>query len=232
MAVVNLLCAGAAQGLVGALQERYHTQSGATIQARFGAVGAMKEALLAGEACDVLVLSQALIDRLVEEGRVDGSSRAPLGRVRTGVAVRAGTPWPDVASAAGLKAALLAATGVYFPDPERATAGIHFVKVLRELSVYEDLQVRFKTYPNGATAMRELAAASEDHPIGCTQVTEIRYTPGVELVAVLPQQFELATPYVAACTSRSAQRALAQQLIALLSGPESLPLRSAAGFEN
>ncbi len=232
MTAINLLCAGAAQGLVQALRDPFKAQTGADIQARFGAVGAMKEALLAGESCDVLVLSQALIDGLVEEGRLNGNSRALLGRVRTGVAVRAGTTCPDVASAAGLKTALLAATGVYFPDPVRATAGIHFVKVLRELGVHDALQARFKTYPNGATAMRELAAATEANPIGCTQVTEIRYTPGVELVALLPPQFELATPYMAACTSHSPQVALAQQFIALMTGAQALPLRSAGGFEN
>ena len=232
MTVLHLLCAGAAQGLVKALQEPFKAQTGANIQARFGAVGAMKEALLAGEPCDVLVLSQALIDGLVAEGRIDGSSRALLGRVRTGVAVRGGTPWPDVASAEGLKAALLAATGVYFPDPVRATAGIHFAQVLRELGVYEALQSRFKTYPNGATAMREMAASLESSPIGCTQVTEIRYTPGVELVALLPPQFELATPYTAACTSHSQQAGLALQLIALMTGNQTRALRAAGGFED
>lgn len=232
MTTVNLLCAGAAQGLVQALQARFKTQTGADIQARFGAVGAMKEALLAGQPCDVLVLSQALIDGLVAEGRLDGGSRALLGRVRTGVAVRTGTPWPEVGSAEGLKAALLAATGVYFPDPERATAGIHFAKVMRDLGVYETLQGRFRTYPNGATAMRELAASTEANPIGCTQVTEIRYTAGVELVALLPPQFELATPYVAAYTRHSTQAGLAQQLVALLTGADALPLRAAGGFEN
>jgi molybdate transport system substrate-binding protein len=232
MTVLNLLCAGAAQGVVHALQEPFKLQTGATLQARFGAVGAMKEALLAGEPCDVLVLSQALIDGLVAEGRLVGTSTALLGRVRTGVAVRTGTAWPDVASATGLKAALLAATGVYFPDPVRATAGIHFAKVLRELGVYDELLPRFKTYPNGATAMREMAASTEANPIGCTQVTEIRYTPGVELVALLPTQFELATPYTAACTSHSTQAALAQQFISLMTGATTLTLRASGGFEN
>jgi molybdate transport system substrate-binding protein len=230
--VLNLLCAGAAQGLVKALQDRYRAETGADIQARFGAVGAMKEALLAGAPCDVLVLSETLITGLVAEGRLRADSPALLGRVRTGVAVRAGSPWPDVASAAGLKAALLASTGVYFPDAVRSTAGIHFARVMRELGIHDELEARFRTYPNGATAMREMAASAEARPIGCTQVTEIRYTPGVELVALLPVEFELATPYTAAITSSSAQAALAARLIALMTSPEALPLRSAGGFEN
>jgi molybdate transport system substrate-binding protein len=232
MTVLNLLCAGAAQGLVKALQERFKAETGADIQARFGAVGAIKEALLAGEPCDVLVLTDALITGLLAEGRLLAGSAALLGQVRTGVAVRAGSPWPDVATADGLKAALRAATGVYFPDAVRSTAGIHFAKVMRELGVHDELQARFRTYPNGATAMRAMADSAEAQPIGCTQVTEIRYTPGVELVALLPAEFELATPYTAAVKATSPQAALAARFIALMTSPELLPLRSAGGFEN
>ncbi len=232
MTVLNLLCAGAAQGLVKALQARFKAATGADIQARFGAVGAIQEALLVGEPCDVLVLTEALITRLVGEGRLQAGSDALLGRVRTGVAVRAGSPWPDVATAGGLKAALRAATGVYFPDAVRSTAGIHFAKVMRELGVHDELAPRFKTYPNGATAMRAMAESDEAQPIGCTQVTEIRYTPGVELVALLPAEFELATPYTAAITARSPQAALAAQFIALMTSTDALPLRSAGGFDN
>lgn len=231
MTTLHLLCAGAAQGLVKALQARFQAETGADIQARFGAVGAMKEALLAGEACDVLVLTQALIDGLVAEGRMAGGSVAPLGRVRTGVAVRAGTPWPDVTSAAALKAALLASSGVYVPDTVRSTAGIHIAKVLRELGVDALLKDRLREFPNGATAMREMAASSEAAPIGCTQVTEIKYTPGVELVGLLPTQFELATTYTSAVSTQAAEPALAAAFIALLVGDDSRTLRADGGFE-
>jgi hypothetical protein len=37
--------------------------------------------------------------------------------VKTGVAVKAGTPWPELASADSLRQALRNATGIYFPDP-------------------------------------------------------------------------------------------------------------------
>jgi molybdate transport system substrate-binding protein len=232
MTVLNLLCAGAAQGLVKALQDGFKADTGADIQARFGAVGAIKEALLAGEPCDVLVLTQSLIDGLQSEGRLRAGSSVLLGRVPTGVAVRAGMPRPVVSDAAGLKAALLAATGIYFPDPLRATAGIHFAKVLRELGVHDELQPRFCTFPNGATAMREMAASTEARPLGCTQVTEIRYTPGVDLVGLLPAAFGLATPYTAAVTTGSPNAELAAAFIALMSGPGSQALRHAGGFED
>ena len=228
---LNLLSAGAAQGLVKALQPAFEQQRGCRLDARFGAVGAMKEALLAGAACDLMVLSDSLVDALVADGRLRADARAPLGRVRTGIAVPRGSPRPDVSTPEALRAALLAADAVFFPDPQRATAGIHFARVMDTLGVQPSLQSRLRPFPNGATAMAEMARAGLPGAIGCTQVTEILYTDGVELVAVLPPQFELATVYTAAVATGAREPELAAQLLDLLSGAAQQALRTAGGFE-
>jgi molybdate transport system substrate-binding protein len=231
MTDLHLLCAGAAQGLVRALQARFEAEAGAAVQARFGAVGAMKEALLAATPCDVMIVTAVMVDALAAAGQLRGDTRVALGRVRTGVAARTGDARPDVATPESLRAALQAADAIYFPDPERATAGIHFAAVLRSLGLWDELQPRLRTFPNGATAMRELAHSSAARPLGCTQVSEIHDTPGVALVAALPPQFELATVYTAAVGAAAAQPALAARFIALLAGADTLTLRAACGFE-
>jgi len=228
---IHLLCAGAAQGLVTALQPRLLQELGAQTGGRFGAVGAMKEAFAAGEPCDLFVSSDAIVTALIAEGLLLPDSRTPLGRVRTGLAVRTGSTHPAVSTPEALAAALCAADVVHYPDPQRATAGIHFDKVLRELGLDGELQDRIRTFPNGATAMRELAASSASNPIGCTQVTEILFTPGVDLVGLLPPQFELATVYTAAVPARAAQPALAARFIEMMTGPDTAELRLRCGFE-
>ena len=228
---LHLLCAGAAQGLVTALQLRLQAELGAQTGGRFGAVGAMKEAFLAGERCDLFVSSQAMVTALSAEGALRESGSAALGRVSTGVAVRSGTPHPVVDTPEALAAALRAADEIYFPDPQRATAGIHFAKVLRELGLESPLQPRLRTFPNGATAMRELGASSAANPIGCTQVTEILFTPGVNLVGLLPPQFELATVYTAAVPRRAAHPELALRFIEMMTGQDTAELRQRCGFQ-
>lgn len=228
--VVNILCAGAVQGIVKGLQARFERETGATLQARFGAVGAMKEALLAGEPCDVMIVTDAMVVALQFDGNLGIRPRAPLGRVRTGVAVRTGEPLPPIATPDQLRAALLAASAVYFPDPQRATAGIHFASVLAQLGIADDLAARLRTFPNGATSMRELAG-SEPGAIGCTQITEIMYTPGIALVGPLPDAFELATVYTAAVGARAARPLLAQRFVDLLAGPATQQMRAEGGFE-
>lgn len=229
---LHVLSGGAAQGLVTALGERFRSATGYAIDGTFGAVGAMKEKLLAGAPADVLILTRALIDELAGAGHVVPETRADLGRVRTGVAVRAGDSAPDVSTAEGLRAALRGADAILFPDPQRATAGIHFAQVLERLGIATEVAARLRTHPNGAAAMRELAKHTGGRRIGVTQITEILNTPGVALVAPLPREFELATVYTAAVCTRTGAPDAARRLVALLAADETRSLRDKAGFES
>ena len=98
-ATLNFLSAGAAQGLVAALQRRFEAETGVVLKGRFGAVGAMQEALRAGEPCDLIILTDALIDTLAADGTLRGDSKRALGRVGTGVGGGTGDPQPDVSTA-------------------------------------------------------------------------------------------------------------------------------------
>jgi molybdate transport system substrate-binding protein len=228
---IHLLCAGAAKGLVLALQAEFESKHNVKMEGSYGAVGALKEALTAGAPCDLMVVTASMTRELAEAGWLVKNSTADLGRVRTGMAVRAGAAKPNVATPEALKAALTAATGIYFPDPARATAGIHFAQVMHQLGIHDQVAPQFKTYPNGATAMHELATSTAPGLIGCTQITEINYTPGVTLLGALPDQFELATVYSGAVGAKSGQPELALALLKLLSGDASKALRLAGGFE-
>jgi molybdate transport system substrate-binding protein len=228
---LHILSGGAAQGVVKSLWPAFAAETRAELKGAFGAVGLMKDKLLAGEPCDVLILTEALIDGLIKSGHAVAGSNTSLGRVKTGVAVRVGESMPDVSTAAGLKAALLEARGIYFPDPEKATAGIHFVNVLKQLGIYGDVEKNLRAFPNGATAMLNMAQANEPGLIGCTQVTEILYTGGVRLVGALPKEFELATVYTAAVCSKAAQPEVARKLVQLLGSQQSRDVRKAGGFE-
>jgi molybdate transport system substrate-binding protein len=190
----------------------------------------MRDRLLAGEPADVLILSRALIDGLARDGHVVGASAKDIGAVETAVAVRGGDAMPPVGDAADLRAALLGADAIHFPDPEQATAGIHFAKVMEELGIADEVASRLLPAANGATAMRELAASKSRRPIGCTQATEIIATPGIVLVAPLPPGCDLATVYACALATKSQAAAEAAELIALLTGDAARDARRRLGF--
>ena len=88
----------------------------------------------------------------------------------------------------------------------KATAGIHFMKVLHALGLDQSL----RPFADGQTAMAAMVSDSRQTQqtlIGCTQITEILNTEGVQAVGLLPPQFEL------------------------MCQPELAPLRQSCGFD-
>lgn len=220
------------QGLVKALAPGFLAQTGVALEARFGAVGALKEALMSGAPCDVLIVTEAMLRALSANGAIDAEPLAPVGLVRTGVAARAGEALPRVDSAEQLKATLLAAPALYLPDIEKSTAGAHVASMLDRLGIRDALAPKLAVFANGATAMAALAEHGPARALGCTQVTEILYTPGLALVGALPDPLGLATVYSAGVSKTSNEPALAASFIAMLCGSESAALRRAGGFES
>jgi molybdate transport system substrate-binding protein len=223
---IDFISAGAAAGLV----QTVAATAGVKVAGSFGAVGAMQEKFLAGEACDIVILSHAQVADLAARGLVAARTAADLGSVPTSIALREGDAAIDVSNETELRAALLAADAIYFPDAVKSTAGKHFDKVLHLLGIRGEVDARLRPFPNGATAMREMAAAT-GHPIGCTQATEILATPGVRVIAPLPKGFDLETVYSVAVSSRAAHREDAEKFAALLASDASRAARTAAGFK-
>ncbi len=229
---LHLLGAGASKGLVTDLQAGFTAETGIDVATYFNAVGAIRDKFLAAEPCDVVILSAALLDDLAARGLLLTGSIAPIGTVRTGVAVPAGHPAPAIATGDNLRAALLASRGIYVPDLQGSTAGVHVMRVLRALGIDQTIAPYLRPFPNGAIAMKHLAAAAEENPIGLTQITEIKYSPGLTLLGPLPEAHGLSTLYAAAVAARTAQPDAALALVALLTGPGSRDLRAASGFES
>lgn len=230
MQTVQAISGGAAHGLVRALAAQL-AQRGVAIEGSFGAVGAMRDKLLAGAPCDLLILTDSLIAELTRQGHVVAGSARPIGRVPTGIGVRAGEPRPDIHDGRGLAAFLSNARALYVPDTARSTAGQHVAKVLRELGIAEQMAGRLREFPNGATAMREMAACSESGVVGCTQRTEILDTPGVQWVGALPEGYGLAAVYTAAVCARASDPDAAARCAELLASATAAPARESAGFD-
>jgi molybdate transport system substrate-binding protein len=230
MSSLKILSGGAAHGLVASVAPKFKAMTGLEITGEFGAVGVMADKLRAGTAADIVVLTAAMIADLAQETLVAAGSITDIGLVETAIAIRAGDPRVEVRNTVELRKAFLAADAIFVPDTRASTAGIHVAKVLQQLGIADDIAGRLKIFPNGATAMRELAASTAARPIGCTQSTEIIGTSGVTLSGSLPRGCELSTVYTAAVATLAADAEHAQMLIDLLAGADQRELRNRAGF--
>jgi molybdate transport system substrate-binding protein len=219
-APLNIISAGAAMGLVKQLL-------GDSVTGSFGAVGAMHDQFLANEPCDLLILARKQLDELQAAGALLAGSLTDIGYVKTGIATRVGDTAPAIHDTASLRAALQGASQLFAPDLVKSTAGQHVAKMLVTLGI----QTPVSEHPNGAIAMKTMAASSAGHPLGCTQATEILYTPGVTLIGLLPSEFELSTLYSVAIPNRSHRALAAQALLSQLVNASTITTRQAAGFD-
>ena len=233
MILLSILSAGAAQVVVQNVIADFKRDTGNEVAAEFGAVGAMKARALSGNGgapVDVIVLTDAMIDELAASGFV-APGRFDLGKVGTGVAVRAGVAKPDVSSADSLRAALRAASVITFPDPAIATAGKIVMACLDQLGIAAEVKDRLKFFPNGNAAMNWMVAYGNAQTIGITQNSEILPITGVTYVAPLPDEFQAKATYSAACVASSAHAAAAKDFISRLTSPATRPMLAAAGYE-
>jgi molybdate transport system substrate-binding protein len=227
---LNIFCAGAAQAVVSQLAAKFQRESGNLIHAEYGAVGAMKARVVSGAPADIVILTAALIDELIAAGEVVAGSRVDLGKVGTGVAVRAGAPRPDVRDTGVLRGNMLAASRIVCPDPAVATAGKVVLKVLDQLGIAAEVTPRLQYFPNGYAAMANLAQSEGLLEMGITQITEIVANPGVTLVGPLPAEVQNMAVYSAGLAVRSAHPERSREFIRRLTGFNAQPILSAAGF--
>jgi molybdate transport system substrate-binding protein len=232
MTEIRVLSGGAAAGVVQGIQENFENIHQCKINGTFSAVGAMRDLVLKGDPCDLVILSKSLVEELVSSGHVEGKSVRSLGIVPTGIAIpsKRTSPPPKITTVDDLRAAFRSAPSLYFPDMEKSTAGIHFMKVMKILGLDQELASRFKTFPNGATAMAQMALDSDTNVIGGTQTTEINICPGVDLIGLLPQEVELNTDYTLGICKNSINPDLAKHLADVLVGHASQAIRQKIGY--
>lgn len=233
MTTLNILSAGAAQAVVQTVIADFKRDTGHDAVADFGAVGAIKAKALSGNGgtpVDMIVLTNTMIDELIASGFVV-AGRFDLGKVGTGVAVRAGVAKPDVASADSLRAVLRAASVITFPDPAVATAGKIVMTCLEKLGIAAEVKGRLKFFPNGNAAMNWLATQGDEKAIGITQNTEILPIKGVTYVGPLPEAFQAKATYSAGCVANSAHKAEVKEFVTRLTSAAAKPMLIAAGYE-
>lgn len=226
---VRVYAAGAAKHVVDALTPAFQQATGHTVSASYDTVGSLTSRVLQarlGEAADIVILSDAALATLGAAGRLMQQPTHSIGRVVVAVAVRQGTPLPDLSSVAALHQALLDAPSIAYGDPARgATAGTHFAKVMAAMNLSEPLKGKITVLPFGVDVITGVAQGR--YALGISQSSEIRQHAGITYAGPLPAPHGLPTGYGAALTSESAA---AQQFLVFLKSPVAMRAFEASGF--
>ena len=134
---------------------------------------------------DLLVGPRGSIDGLIKAGKLQPGSDINLARSSVGVAVRKGTPKPDISTPEALKRALLAAKSISYSNPAFGGAsGVHFGKVIERLGIVEEMKGKTRFPPEGGFTARLLTTGEAE--IAVQQIGELISVPDVELLGPLP----------------------------------------------
>ena len=177
-------------------------------------VNAIPTRLDRGEPADVLILVGYALDDLIKQGKAVAGSRVDLVNSKIGVAVKAGSPKPDISSSDAVKRALLAAKTVAYSD---SASGVYIsTEMFKNLGIADEMKDKARKIP--ATPVAEIVARGEAE-IGMQQISELKPVPGIDIVGPLPENLQKVTVFSAGIATVSKEPEAGKALIKFLASP-------------
>jgi molybdate transport system substrate-binding protein len=223
---VRVLSTLALKGAVHSLAGQYEAASGVRIDADFAPTLALLDRLRGGEGADVVILTREGLDDMAREGRVVANSCVDLARSYVGIAVKAGSVHPDIATEPALRAALLAARSVAYS--RIGASGILFAQLIERLGIASEINARAKIIPSGFTAERLVAGEAD---LAVQQISELKQVAGIEVVGPIPRELQTPAVFSAGRMAASGKAVLSDRLLRFLASSEVAPVLRESGLE-
>ena len=225
-AELKVLSGNGARAAVRELCAQFARATGHKVNVQFEVNAALRRKIEAGESFDVAVLNPRPLDALIKQGKIVADSRAVIGRIGLGVAVRAGAPRPAITTVAQFKSALLGAKAVAYPG--EGASGIYFAGLVERLGIGEQMKPKMRPMPAEDTV--EVVARGEADLV-VVVASRIVGVPGVELVGLIPAEVQTNIGFATGVGSASKQQKAAHALVRFLTAPDAAPVLRNAGIE-
>jgi len=225
-AELKVISTRATEELYRELVPHFETASGHKVTTTFTGTLGVQERIAAGETYDVIIMVDGAIDDYIRSARVVPGSRVDIARASIGVGVRAGSPKPDISTAAALKNALLAARSIgYSTGP----SGEYVIGMFQRLGIADALRPKLKQVPT--TMLVAAFIASGGAEIGFQQANELSHFPGVDYLGPLPSELQETTWRSGGIMTGSREADAGKALLEFLSGPEAAPVIRKHGLD-
>jgi molybdate transport system substrate-binding protein len=227
---LKVISAGAVRGLIAQIIDDYSRQTGQKFDFTIGTTGQLRSVITSGQHADLIIVSLPLMAELEQTGKLTPGSRAELGRVGIGVAVRDGARVPDVATPDSFKQALVEAKSVAFTNPaEGGTSGIYFAGLTQRLGIADAIKQKAVMTRGGREAAIEVAEGRAEMAV--IYVSEAIAVKGVTVAGLLPPSLQDYSAYAAAIPQSSTDAAAARAFVAALTSAAMAERWRQNGFE-
>lgn len=209
----------------------FEAASGHTVISSYGAsIGNAPDSIPSrfarGEKFDLVILSEGGLEALMKNGKLVEGSRVDLARSQIGVAVRKGTPKPDISTVEALKQSLLNAKSVAY---SASASGTYLsTELFPKLGIAEQMQ---KTAKRILSERVGAVVARGDAEMGFQQVSELIYFKELDFVGTLPESVQQTIFFSSARVAGSEQQDTAQQLVRFFTSPAVADIVRATGLD-
>jgi molybdate transport system substrate-binding protein len=227
----KVLAGSAVTPVMPELVAAFEQASGHAVRSDFdGAIGAMTDRVLKGEAADVAIVSADQIELLEHQGRVVPGSRVDVARVGVGLFVRQGAAKPDIGSVEAFRAAMLAAKSIGYNDPAAgAPVGIYLLELFDRMGIAAEMKA--KTVVFTRRTERFEAVARGDVEIGFNQISEILAAPGIDFAGPLPAPIQRYTLFASGIVVNGKEPEAGRAFVRSIVSPQARAVWKAKGFE-
>ena len=191
-----------------------------------GAPDSIPMRLQRGEPADVVILASTALDELIQQGKVVPGSRVDLVRSVIGMAVRTGTPKPDIRTVDALKRTLLQAKSIAY---SASASGVYLsTELFPRLGIADQIKDKSQRIESERVGT---VVARGDAEIGFQQISELLSIEGIDYVGPLPPEVQRVTVFSAGVAVGSKDPDAARALIKFLSSPAVAPAITKSGLE-
>jgi molybdate transport system substrate-binding protein len=223
---MKVLCTNGVKAVTVELIPAAERALGLSVEVDYASTKALTDKIAAGATGDLAVLSAEAIDELIGTGVLQRGSRVDLAKSIIGVAVRNGTPVPDIGTVDALKAALKAAKAVVYS--KTGISGMYMPVLFRKLGVTDQIAPKAVIPTTGSVGE---ALARGDGDLGLQQVSELLPIAGIKVVGPLPDAVQLVTVFSAGIFSSAKEPQVARTLIEQLAAGTTRALYTAKGLQ-
>ena len=214
-AELKVLASGAVKEAYGEIIPQFEKASGHKVSITWAGTVDIKKKVAAGEAYDVVIIASNEMDAFVKDGKIAAGTKVDLVKSAVGVAIKPGTPKPDLSNGDGLKKALLAAKSVgYSTGP----SGAYLVTLFDKMGIADQVKAKSKITTPGVPVAGLIR--SGDAEIGFQQVSELIHESGIEFLGPIPSDVQQITTFSGGIPAGSKETAAAKVLQSFLTAKE------------
>ena len=228
-AEVKVFTSVALKNALGELAPIFEQNTGNKLTISYDLAAVQKKRILDGERADVIILTRVMMDDLAKQNKLAPGNIINIAGTPVALAVRAGAPKPDIATADAFKQTLLSAKSISYADPAKGgLSGVVASRAIERLGIAEQMKSKTTLVPGAQSP--DLVAKGEVE-LGIAQASEIVPIAGAQLVGPLPGELGSMTQFSGGIGAESTSASASKALIDFLAGQEAGPHFRAKGFE-